>query len=284
MEPRRRGLGERLYAFAYRYLTALVKSAQLVFLSLRFWSIPFWLKFWTWRGAEIQAAVGGLTFWVRSRRLHVKLTDLYMITSCVIFEQYNGRPGFELGPEDTIVDVGGHIGSFSVYAGSRARRGRVFTFEPNASSYTQLVKNLQANGLGHVVAAHQAVGRASETRTLYSAKLNSAENNFYRGGTNSEEVACTTLEEIFRKHKIERCDFLKVDCEGAEYEIFTSTPQDVLAKVRRIGIEAHVGRYFGIDDPAAVPRTLIDFLRKSGFELEVWTENALHTFIWARRR
>ncbi|MBI4422437.1 MAG: FkbM family methyltransferase [Elusimicrobia bacterium] len=211
----------------------------------------------------------------------MKLTDLYMAVTCILEEQYTSRAGFALSPGDVVLDIGGHIGSFAVYAAQRA--ARVIVYEPDASSHAQLLKNLAANGLINVTARQEAVAGRSGSRPIYPARLNSAENNFYWGGPRGTAVSCVTLEEAFRAHGLERCDFLKIDCEGAEYEILRAAPADVLARVRRIGIEAHVGRFFGIDDPSAVPATLLDLLRRAGFETEHWVENDLHTFIWARR-
>lgn len=273
----------RAYGFLYRYLTAAVKSVQLLALTARLWPFPAWLKVWTCRREEVEVGLGGRRLLIRSRRLHVKLTDLYMATSCLVDEQYNSRPGFALGESDTVIDIGAHIGSFAVYAAGKAPKGRVFSYEPHAASHAQLLKNLRLNGAANVQAFQEAVAGRAGTRTLYAAPLNSAENNLYRGGPRGSEVRALTLEELFARHGIARCDFMKVDCEGAEYEIFLNAPPETLARIRRLGVECHVGRYFGLADPKAVPRTLTAFLERNGFRLETWTENELHTFIWAAR-
>lgn len=275
-------LPQRVYGFLYRYFTACVKSTRLLAMSRRLWPFPFWLRFWTSRDEELKVTVDSLQFYVRSRRLHLKLTDLYMITSCVISEQYNSEEAFRIGENDVVIDVGAHIGSFSVYAARKAAKGRVLSFEPDEASYGQFVKNIQANNLKNILAFKEAVGGQPGPRTLYSAKLNSAENNFYWGGARARSVACGTLSEVFTKNGIARCDFLKMDCEGAEYEILLNTPIDVLRKIRRIGVECHVGPYFGLREPSAVPKTLVGLLKRAGFVNKVWKENSLHTFIWAR--
>jgi FkbM family methyltransferase len=283
MESPSTGPGARAYGFVYRYTTAFVKSAGLVASSLRLWPFGFWLKFWVYRGEELLAPIQSFRFYVRTRRLHRKLTDLYMITSCIVSEQYTSEPGFQLGAEDVVIDIGAHIGSFSVYAGRRAPRGRVFSFEPDDWSHRQLVKNLAINEVANVKTFRGGVGGKSGTRNLYAAKLNSAENNFYWGGAQADSVDCVTLADIFAEHKLERCDFMKIDCEGAEYEILLNTPMEVLRKIRRISVECHVGRYFGLADESARPEVLIEFLRRAGFTVKVLKENELHTFLWANR-
>lgn len=50
-------------------------------------------------------------------------------------------------------------------------------------------------------------------------------------------VETITLETIFKENDIKRCDFLKVDIEGAEWEIFENIPEEILDKIDRIAIE-----------------------------------------------
>jgi hypothetical protein len=59
------------------------------------------------------------------------------------------------------------------------------------------------------------------------------------------EAACITraaavsLKDIFAKNKIPRVDFLKMDCEGAEYEILFNCQENILRKIDKIVIECH---------------------------------------------
>jgi FkbM family methyltransferase len=274
----------RISGFAVRYSTAFIKSGQLLVLSARLWPFAFWLKFWLSRAEDLVVPLGELKFNIRSRRLALKLTDLYMAASCAVLEQYTSRPGFSIRRDDVIVDIGGHIGSFAIYAASRAVSGRVFVYEPDAASYRQLLKNVSLNGLdGRVAAFQEAVGDRSGPRMLYSAKLNSAENNLYKREAAGIEVPGTTLAEILSKNGIDRCDLLKLDCEGAEYEILFRAEKEALGRVRRICIEAHEAKYFGMRGVSACPGDLVALLRRAGFRVEVMRENVLHTFIWAWR-
>jgi hypothetical protein len=49
----------------------------------------------------------------------------------------------------------------------------------------------------------------------------------------------TSLDKIFRKFNIKKCDFLKIDCEGCEYEIFKNTSKSTLTKIFSIVMELH---------------------------------------------
>jgi hypothetical protein len=47
--------------------------------------------------------------------------------------------------------------------------------------------------------------------------------------------------ESFVKNKIQKCDLLKIDCEGLEYEILESLESELYAKIQRIVLEYHNG-------------------------------------------
>lgn len=74
-------------------------------------------------------------------------------------------------------------------------------------------------------------------------------------------VQARSLASIMKEHNFEKVDLVKLDCEGAEYEILLQTPALVLAKIDRIIMEYHdLGSNFN-------HHTLISFLKKAGFNV-----------------
>jgi FkbM family methyltransferase len=57
----------------------------------------------------------------------------------------------------------------------------------------------------------------------------------------SISVMTITLEDIFKKENLNHCDFLKMDCEGSEYEILFNTKPEILRKISNIFLEYHSG-------------------------------------------
>ena len=53
---------------------------------------------------------------------------------------------------------------------------------------------------------------------------------------------------------------MKMDCEGAEYDILPSASKETLRRIRRVAIETHAGR----------GEELRDLLEASGFEILVF--------------
>ena len=52
-------------------------------------------------------------------------------------------------------------------------------------------------------------------------------------------VDCITLEDVFRENEIDTCDFCKIDCEGAEFDILLNAAPDILQRVNVFSIEFH---------------------------------------------
>ncbi len=62
---------------------------------------------------------------------------------------------------------------------------------------------------------------------------------------------------------VERCDLLKIDCEGSEYEILQGCTPDALSRVRRIVGEYHEGPYIN-----GTGKELCRFLESRSFRID----------------
>ena len=62
-------------------------------------------------------------------KLRTNSTDLMALTHVWLIGEYK-RKNFEINPDDVVIDVGGHIGLFSLYASQFCKSGKIFTFEP----------------------------------------------------------------------------------------------------------------------------------------------------------
>lgn len=65
------------------------------------------------------------------------------------------------------------------------------------------------------------------------------EGNVINIGQGQEKMATVTLEGIFKSNNIEKCDLLKMDIEGCEYEVLFSTPMEIFSKIGCICMESH---------------------------------------------
>jgi FkbM family methyltransferase len=202
---------------------------------------------------------------VRVRRL---TCDELFVQTMLVKHEYTS-PGFDILPTDTVIDIGGNIGTFALHAARCASRGRVLSFEPDSVNFRLLERNLRLNGCKTVTAVRAAVAGTPGDVTLFCA----SEGGFHsiragrgRRTERTEVVPAVTLQQIFDDYQIDRCHFLKLDCEGAEYEILYALPPAYYRRIDRISMEYH-----GVDDPVVRRRdadALAAHLEAQGFRID----------------
>lgn len=189
----------------------------------------------------------------------------------VFLERVYDRHGCAPERGQTVVDVGAHVG---LYACRAARRvgdsGSVYALEAHSENFDRLRRHVALNDLGNVHVERAAVGGRAERRDLGVSRTNVGGHSIAHPVPDGrvEPVPGTTLPAILDEHGLDTVDVLKLDVEGAEYEILESTPASYLERVERIVLEEH--RFPGGRDEYD-PTALRELLRDAGFE--VWKEN-----------
>jgi len=150
-----------------------------------------------------------------------------------------------LGTGATVIDVGANIGCFSVLAAQIVGpSGRVFAIEPEESTYRQLLRNIELNRLTNVTPLNLAIGATqgvitlhSDANRLFSSVFSSVNGREVQG--KDQEVHMTTLEALMDGNNIRRCDYLKLDCEGAEHSIVANMSHATAQRIPQITLEVH---------------------------------------------
>ena len=169
----------------------------------------------------------------------------------------------EIIDNSVIIDIGAHIGIYSIYTASKSKNIKVYAYEPMPSSFSLLSENAELNKLDNICAFNLGVTAKNEKRKLYIADI-SSDNSLYGNNTmNYIEIECISLEDIFVENEIDQCDILKVDCEGAEYEILFNTPDEYLRKITKICLEYHNQ---GVNEQYNIKK-LKSFLKNQGFRI-----------------
>lgn len=122
---------------------------------------------------------------------------------------------------DIVVDVGSHVGVFSIYLAMKNPFIKVFSAEPDPLNYACLKRNIEANRVENVIAINKAVSADGRNRTLYVDAWNSgwattdARMASTRSVLRTEQISSVTLEQLFNEHSVRHCRLLKITAPGA---------------------------------------------------------------------
>ncbi|MSQ60469.1 MAG: FkbM family methyltransferase [Betaproteobacteria bacterium] len=166
-----------------------------------------------------------------------------------------------------VVDIGANVGFFTLFAIHEFKAQRIFAYEPIPANYSQLAKNVAANRLSSVRIFCLGVSGESGAREF---RLNSTQefttaariddlNTSESKDASNLKVDCVDLQTVAGTHVCQPIDLLKLDCEGAEYEILYRG-KAVLPNCHRIVVECH-----NIDDKTQNQSALAAFLRDNGY-------------------
>jgi FkbM family methyltransferase len=179
----------------------------------------------------------------------------------------------------TVVDIGAHIGLFSIFVSRTLHARRIISVEPDPANFKLLSKSISANHVENATLVMAAVADESGERRIYTNPSNTGGHSFYARGAPSRLVGAISLTELFKSSGVSECSLLKMDCEGAEMEILESAPDELLRIVSAISLEYHLEAYS--------PERLEKFQKRMeglGFLLEVRpTSKTLGILLGVRR-
>jgi FkbM family methyltransferase len=220
--------------------------------------------------------------------------DLDIAKMVMLSNEYRLPDAFH--PTDNIIDIGAHIGSFSLACAIRGAK-KIIGFEPEASN----ARLARANTEGFTIEIReQAVWRSDFDRAELrhtgptvdqeSGMLNTGGGNVFFDGY--IPVDSVTLDSVIKE--LGKVRLLKVDCESSEWPILLTSKE--LDKVQEI-----IGEYHEIGGPrnslATIPPraqvgnydhydvdVLVDFMKSRGFTIEVQPSEGSHFgHFYARR-
>jgi FkbM family methyltransferase len=193
-------------------------------------------------------------------KIRVKSSDLMAFTHVWLIEEYSGK-NFSFNNSDTIIDVGSHIGLFALFASQFCKQGKIICYEPIKENYQMLLSNLELNHLSNVVCYNKAVSKSNSKIRIY---LNSDESghSMFEPQENFVDIDSISLQQIMDDHNLDSIDFLKLDCEGAEYEIIENFPKSRFPQIKKMIIEYHLA-----DKKPQLLKNLLNILKSNSFEV-----------------
>lgn len=212
-------------------------------------------------------------FQYKMRSSKNSMSDAYIINATYLYGVHDGLKK-AMQEARVGIDIGAHIGVVSIFAASLNPLLKIYAYEPAPDNFKLLKENIILNRLERRIIANQlaVVGSEEKERGLYLVGGRSECYTIdvdYLAGIKDEDVrgrkdekvmvGCATLSDIFESHQIAHCDFLKIDCEGAEFEILLNANHDILKRIRFMSIEYH---HHGLR-----VEQLKEFLESNGFKV-----------------
>lgn len=240
-------------------------------------SFSNWFSYFKYKLLGIPRDADHIVFLTRNGvKIEVPKRIMHDFKDVFLAESYAGGMPRPVATHSDIIDIGANIGSFTFFAASRFPGARIFAFEPDPHNFRQLQKNAALNP-GRTEVNHMAVAGISGEVKLFGGCSNEhstgasiAQDENASGGY---AVAATSLEDLFAKCSIERCGLLKMDCEGAEFQILYAAPQSVLDRIDQMILEVHSTEQDGSQSFAG----LRQFLQDRGFK----TKCKRSALLWA---
>ena len=171
----------------------------------------------------------------------------------------------------TFIDVGAHIGYFSLKAARVVGpAGRVISVEPNPRTVRELQDNIRESRAGAITVYPVACSETEGSLDLFAApEANTGESSLSRANASQEgnvteayKVRARPLDAIIRESNVSRADVLKIDVEGAEHLVLKGA-HETLARYHPLLI-------IEISEPqlkamGATPAIINDYLRALGY-------------------
>jgi FkbM family methyltransferase len=229
-------------------------------------------NWWAWPLPKLGIGVvletrSGMRFLVRP-----KTTDLTTLNEALVMRPYLCSDLIELAADSVVVDVGANIGDFSVEVATLCPQGRIIAVEPVIESAAMIEINKILNELTNLEVVRVALGSSEAVVEINLA--GNASSLYWKKDGQVQRVRQTSLARLMDELRIGHIDLLKLDCEGAEWEILPNS-SEVLPHVKQICMEFHPMNGWTGDK-------LATYLRNAGYKVE-FTEGGWNGALWATR-
>ncbi|HMN11721.1 MAG TPA: FkbM family methyltransferase [Bellilinea sp.] len=183
-----------------------------------------------------------------------------------LIDRFYEKYGFPIQNGWNIMDIGGGIGDYSILAAVQPGT-TVHTYEPYGPSYSLLNQNLTANNIRNVQSFQEAVSSRKGSLIIDrppNDPLSAQTSLDQTSGKDSKTVPAITLSTAIGRFENNHVDLLKLDCEGAEYDILMDSPSSLLQQIDHIVMEYHDG---------FVPRShadLANYLEQNHYKVDIY--------------
>ncbi len=168
---------------------------------------------------------------------------------------------------DTVLDVGANVGYFSLMMASKFPDAKILACEPMPNNLAQLRAYNQELNTSLTIIPNAIAGKNGHQILFFDeadAFTTSASSVSVLDNNDQIKVETMTLHTLMSEYQLQEIDLLKLDCEGAEYDILLKADPNLFDRIHLIAMEYH-------PDPAGVstPADLIQLFRRYGYQLRL---------------
>lgn len=201
----------------------------------------------------------------------IKLTTKNFIDACIYYigdyEPYL-KMQFKkiIKSGDIILDVGANIGFHTLYfAELTGNKGKVYAFEPIPVNFKALTNNIQLNNFPQIVSVNKALGN---TNTFMDIHIDNQDQNpgtfsILDIGLKNTTIECVKGDDYLKQQGVNKVDFIKVDVEGFELEVFKGLARTITQFSPIIIFEYDANYQSEINEN---PKELFHFLSNFGYQ------------------
>jgi FkbM family methyltransferase len=160
-----------------------------------------------------------------------------------------------------IVDVGANKGDYSLLAAKLMNdKGKVLCFEPFPENVKIIKKSIKANGYSSIRVFNIALFDKNKNIELFVGDKSGWHSIYYKGSSGKKiRVKAMKLDDILKNNKIGRIDVMKIDVEGAEFNVLKGAIKTI-RKSRKMHL------FIDLDNPKQAHK-IFEFLKREGFNI-----------------
>lgn len=143
-----------------------------------------------------------------------------------LFETTNASP--------SIIDCGGYIGISALFFKLNYPQSKIIVFEPDSENFRLAKENIDSWGFHDIELYKKAVWINTDDLEFYESNSMASSVHAIKTGGNKVKVSAIRLKDFLDQ----KVDFLKIDIEGAEYEVLLDI-QSRLVNVEKMFVEYH---------------------------------------------
>ncbi len=171
-------------------------------------------------------------------------TMKHMIEQVYNQDEYNIRKmDFEDG--DVVIDIGANVGAVSLYIAKKYPNVKIFSFEAHPINYKNLIRNINYNNITNIMAYNLAVSHTDNNLVnITLSSNNTGSSSIFKSSEKDNkflnfDVETISLDTIILKNDIKKIKFLKIDCEGSEFDILENYKQMNSVEIVNMSVEIH---------------------------------------------